>query len=141
MVNDDSEILDFYPEDFQIDMNGKKMIWQGVALLPFIDQKRLLDALSLRYSQLSDAEVARNGVGNTSLFVSDEHPLYNFIAAISMDKTPAIDVGILLSLTSCHANIIETARSAESEGFGKHLGWSQTGRKLRSQFHLPVPIN
>ena len=29
MVDEDSSIIDFYPEDFQIDMNGKKMIMAG----------------------------------------------------------------------------------------------------------------
>ena len=76
MTDESSPIIDFYPETFQIDMNGKKMAWQGVALLPFIDEKRLLDAMATRYHGLSEEEVRRNKWGNNSLFVADEHPLY-----------------------------------------------------------------
>uniref|UniRef100_H2ZNE1 Uncharacterized protein n=1 Tax=Ciona savignyi TaxID=51511 RepID=H2ZNE1_CIOSA len=37
MGDPNSAIIDFYPDDFKIDLNGKKYAWQGVALLPFVD--------------------------------------------------------------------------------------------------------
>lgn len=52
----DSTIVDFYPEDFKIDLNGKKFAWQGVALLPFVDEKRLFKALIPLHSKLTDEE-------------------------------------------------------------------------------------
>lgn len=80
MSDKDSEILDFYPEDFPIDLNGKKFAWQGVALLPFIDEKRLLSAMATKYPLLSAEDAARNELGQDVLILSDRHPLYEDIA-------------------------------------------------------------
>ncbi|KAG6833818.1 hypothetical protein H0H87_011752 [Tephrocybe sp. NHM501043] len=76
MTAEESPIIDFYPPTFEIDMNGKKMAWQGVALLPFIDPKRLLDAMAAEYPNLTEEEVKRNKWGNDVIFASDEHPIY-----------------------------------------------------------------
>jgi 5'-3' exoribonuclease 1 len=46
MYEDTSPILDFYPQDFELDMNGKKQEWEAVVKIPFIDQARLLRAMS-----------------------------------------------------------------------------------------------
>ncbi|KAL9019356.1 MAG: hypothetical protein Q9185_003342 [Variospora sp. 1 TL-2023] len=80
MSDEDSEILDFYPTDFPIDLNGKKFAWQGVALLPFIDANRLLDAMATKYPLLSAEDAARNEMGRDVLIISDRHPLYEEVA-------------------------------------------------------------
>lgn len=46
-------------------------------MLPFIDEKRLLDAIEKVYPQLSDEEKSRNTVGNDILFISEDNALYN----------------------------------------------------------------
>ncbi|KLU83375.1 5'-3' exoribonuclease 2 [Magnaporthiopsis poae ATCC 64411] len=73
MMNEDSEIIDFYPEDFEVDLNGKKFAWQGVVLLPFIEMDRLLAAVQAKYPLLTPEEAARNGVGKDVLLLSDAH--------------------------------------------------------------------
>lgn len=44
MTDTRSPILDFYPEKFDIDMEGKRAEWEGVVKVPFIDEQRLLQA-------------------------------------------------------------------------------------------------
>jgi len=80
MTDKDSDIVDFYPEDFDIDLNGKKFAWQGVALLPFIDEKRLLAAMATRYPELTADEKARNEFGHEALILSTQHALYDDVA-------------------------------------------------------------
>lgn len=73
MTNKNSEIIDFYPEGFEVDLNGKRMAWQGVALLPFIDMPRLLAAVQQKYPMLSPRDTIRNGVGRDVLLFADSH--------------------------------------------------------------------
>ncbi|KAI0663130.1 XRN 5'-3' exonuclease N-terminus-domain-containing protein [Cubamyces menziesii] len=82
MTDSSSPIIDFYPSSFEIDMNGKRMAWQGVALLPFIDEKRLLDAMGPRYDNLSEDEKRRNKWGNNVLFVYESNALYPSLEAL-----------------------------------------------------------
>ncbi|KAF4591508.1 5'-3' exoribonuclease 2 [Ophiocordyceps camponoti-floridani] len=81
MTSKDSDIIDFYPEEFEIDLNGKKMAWQGVVLLPFIDMPRLLGAVQRLYPQLSPEDALRNSTGRDVLLFADSHEsLYNEVS-------------------------------------------------------------
>lgn len=70
MTEASSPIVDFYPTNFKIDLNGKKAAWMGVALLPFIDESRLHTALKAVYPDLTEDEQERNSLGGHLLFVS-----------------------------------------------------------------------
>ena len=63
MTSPDSPIIDFYPRDFELDMNGKKMDWEAVVKIPFIDEKRLLAAMEPKNKLLSESEKTRNEFG------------------------------------------------------------------------------
>ncbi|XP_043272687.1 5'-3' exoribonuclease 2 homolog [Venturia canescens] len=86
MSDPKSPIIDFYPEDFRIDLNGKKFAWQGVALLPFVDEKRLFKALEPYYEALTDAEKKRNIRGDDRLYVGLGSSGYNFLKGLYTNK-------------------------------------------------------
>ena len=88
MTDPESPIVDFYPLEFPIDLNGKKYAWQGVALLPFIDADRLLKAMEPLYPNLSPDEVTRNSMGSDVLFASSTHS--NFENLCDLYRTPPI---------------------------------------------------
>ena len=73
MTSPDSRIIDFYPVDFAVDMNGKKNPWEGVNLLPFIEIERLKSAIE-EYcpdSKLTQVERKRNEKGDIFCYTYD----------------------------------------------------------------------
>jgi 5'-3' exoribonuclease 2 len=88
MSDPESPIIDFYPKQFAIDLNGKKAAWMGVALLPFIDEERLHVALEKVYPDLTEEEKASNSLGPHLLFVSrDRAASYPFLRDLFEKKT------------------------------------------------------
>lgn len=63
MTDASSKIIDYYPVDFETDLNGKKQEWEALVLIPFIDEKRLIDAMNDCNDQLTDNEKSRNRHG------------------------------------------------------------------------------
>lgn len=88
MSEADSEIIDFYPEEFPIDMNGKKMAWQGIALLPFIDEKRLLNVVRAQYEKLTPEEKSRNVRKKEVLLISNKNVNYDAFSNNLYSETP-----------------------------------------------------
>jgi 5'-3' exoribonuclease 2 len=82
MTSPESPIFDFYPTEFKIDLNGKKFAWQGVALLPFVDEKLLIKTLDDVYHTLSEDEQLRNTTGPDRLFVGKRHPLFQYLVEV-----------------------------------------------------------
>ena len=56
-------------------MNGKQQEWEAVVLIPFIDERRLLDAVRPRYPHMTPDEKARNAHGPMCVFNYSKSPL------------------------------------------------------------------
>ena len=82
MTDPDSPIIDFYPEKFDLDMNGKRFTWQAVALLPWIDEKRLLAETRGLDGTLTREEKRRNTINLETLLCHVSHPLSREIYAL-----------------------------------------------------------
>lgn len=82
MVDAESPLLHFYPEDFQLDQNEKKQDWEAIVLLPFIDEQLLLNSIKKYYTNLDTKEQSRNQHSSSLCFKSTSklHPVTNAFA-------------------------------------------------------------
>lgn len=88
-------------------MNGKKFAWQGVALLPFVDEKRLFKALEPYYNELSSDEIKRNCKGEDRLYVSSRNKGYGFIKGLYVQKVQT-DAEAAVSMDGMRGTVLVT---------------------------------
>ncbi|KAJ8673539.1 hypothetical protein QAD02_004801 [Eretmocerus hayati] len=63
-----SPIIDWYPETFEVDLNGKSNDWEAIVLIPFIEEEKLIKAMEPYVKQLNFKERKRNVNGSTCIF-------------------------------------------------------------------------
>eukprot|EP00172_Hildenbrandia_rubra_P003542 Plantae.Rhodophyta-Hildenbrandia_rubra.ctg5807.p1 GENE.Plantae.Rhodophyta-Hildenbrandia_rubra.ctg5807~~Plantae.Rhodophyta-Hildenbrandia_rubra.ctg5807.p1 ORF type:complete len:1064 (+),score=180.75 Plantae.Rhodophyta-Hildenbrandia_rubra.ctg5807:4115-7306(+) len=122
MTDPVSPILDYYPKKFKIDLNGKRFVYQGVVLLPFVDEKRLLDAISGLSSELDESERKRNSFGHSYIIAHRNSPLGKFVGSVANEGT---------------ASIVEEVAAGLTFGTVKREGCMTTGVALSATLTLP----
>lgn len=93
MTEETSPIIQYYPREFALDMNGKKNDWEAVVKIPFVDEKKLLSTLATVEDKLTPEEKKRNGHGASVQFIFN--PQIDTIYPTSLP-------GTLLDIENCH---------------------------------------
>ena len=75
MIDPSSPIYDLYGSDAPIDPNGKHLPWLWVLLLPFVDEKRVVQAFNEYKIGLTVDECRRNAFGASLIFLHSSHKL------------------------------------------------------------------
>ncbi|XP_045794567.1 5'-3' exoribonuclease 3-like [Trifolium pratense] len=129
MTDPNSPIIDFYPIDFEVDMNGKRYTWQGIAKLPFIDEVRLLAEVQKIENLLTPEEKRRNTIMFNMLFVNSCHPLSGCIS--NLDNK-------CRNMSNCkRADVKERINPIESGGMNGYIS-SCNGEPCSRIFRSPV---
>ncbi|AFZ81199.1 5'-_3' exoribonuclease, putative [Theileria equi strain WA] len=82
MTDSNSPLADFYPLKFKEDPNGKRYKYQWVALLPFIDEKRLLNIVEPIEKSLSKVDKDRNAISKDLIFMDNREKSKTLIGNI-----------------------------------------------------------
>ncbi len=70
-----SPLADLYPTQFKLDFEPGQPSYKAVALLPFIDSARLLEATAPLEETLTEEEAKRNSVHLDEVYIDLSHPL------------------------------------------------------------------
>lgn len=87
-----SEQAAYYPAEVKIDLFGKVQAWQGVALLPFIDDAVLTSCVREKVHSLPLEDVYRNIEGSDLVFFSEKNRNYKAAESLYADFRVHMDI-------------------------------------------------
>ncbi|XP_055541135.1 5'-3' exoribonuclease 1 isoform X2 [Wyeomyia smithii] len=149
MTDPASPVFDFYPANFDTDLNGKQQSWEAVVLIPFIDEKRLLNAMEPCDAFLTDEEKERNVHGPMLLFQYDSSGSALLAANYGFDDVEQLKVKeILIYREDLHVSsdklVLGPSKGAILDGYVKgfptmrHLQYHGLLKELRIKvFNYP----
>ncbi|VUZ47464.1 unnamed protein product [Hymenolepis diminuta] len=73
-----SPVAEFFPNEFQTDINGKLADWEAVVLIPFIDEAKMLAAMAPLTRFLSPEDAKRNIHRGHQLLMAKNREKFNF---------------------------------------------------------------
>ena len=69
LTNKTSPLAKFCPEQLTIDLAGKRKEWEGITLLPMVDQKLVQRTLKTKLSKVRDKDLVRNLHGVVTIYI------------------------------------------------------------------------
>ena len=90
------DLIEFFPEDFSIDLNGKTVAWEALILIPFADEKLFIEKEAEMISQgakLTEDELQRNCTSflfysyRLDLTISNPKPLPSTLTSLKGRET------------------------------------------------------
>jgi 5'-3' exonuclease len=80
LQNTYSDLKNFFPTFIEIDLTGKKKIWEGVVKLPFINIEDFTSYFKEKRTEFSPRETKRNAIGKSFVYSFDPIQRTDFIS-------------------------------------------------------------
>ncbi|XP_015268972.1 PREDICTED: 5'-3' exoribonuclease 1 [Gekko japonicus] len=90
MTSEESPIIEYYPTEFKTDLNEKQQDWEAVVLIPFINEKQLLEAMEPCSMLLAKEERQRNRHSECLMYLYDRDTEFQYLSPWP-EKFPSIE--------------------------------------------------
>lgn len=124
MLDRSSPLLNFYPEQWEVDPNGKQQEWKWILKLPFVNLKQLFSALNPVWEKAENwtaEEKERNKVGSMYLMSHKDNQRFNNLLRLNRDPR-------LRKVSGNHSRL-----PANANNFCRNVERSLTKKEARSQ--------
>ena len=78
LTDKNSPLKKFCPEDFEIDLSGKRREWEGTVILPMMDLEIMRKNYFKLIQKVNPRDLKRNRLGDTFKYIFDPHYDYEF---------------------------------------------------------------